>query len=143
MGGTVNIKAAVTRAFDENCSAERAQHRRSWPHTADVLTVLSRSAKHSKRGGGDRGRQTLLPLAARVDVSPHGHNPAEKRKHRARRGGREDQRWRTQLLISLLLLCQAFDFHGIIYASQNENFAQAAAEKAEALQLEMKAILSQ
>lgn len=32
---------------------------------------------------------------------------------------------------------------GIIYASQNENFAQAAAEKAEDLQLEMKAILSQ
>jgi orotidine-5'-phosphate decarboxylase len=32
---------------------------------------------------------------------------------------------------------------GIIYASQNENFAQAAAEKAETLQLEMKAILSQ
>ena len=32
---------------------------------------------------------------------------------------------------------------GIIYASQDENFTQAAAEKAEALQSEMKAILSQ
>jgi orotidine-5'-phosphate decarboxylase len=32
---------------------------------------------------------------------------------------------------------------GIIYASNDENFAQAAAKKAEALQLEMKAILSQ
>ena len=88
---TVNIEAAVTRAFDENWSAGRELHHRSWPHTADDLTVLTRSAKHSKRGGGHHGRQTLLPLAARVDVSPHGHNPAASA-HKTTTWGRGEER---------------------------------------------------